>query len=207
MADPITAGLGIVGMGSSILGGLTSAAGAEKAGAAQEMQNYYQAGLAKFNAQIALQNRDYALNQGEQQATIRGLAGGQTMGAIRAAEGSSGFDINTGSHADVQKGQQFANAQDLAQIRSNAAKTAYDYSVQSTQFDQQAKLYEMAGTDAAKAGQIKAEASIISTAGSVADKWTQGSQVGLLSGVGKSISSTISGLGGAGSNFSIGSLY
>lgn len=185
MAAPLAIGASLATIG----GGLLGAAGAEKGGTAQLEQNYYQAGVAKLNSSIALQNADYALNQGEQQAEIRGLQGGQQLGQIIAAQSSSGLAIGQGSNEAVYKGEQKVIGMDTTQIRSNAAKTAYDYDVQSTQFEQQATLYEMAGTNAAAAGEIKAESSLIGAAGAVSSQWLQGSQVGLTNSVGSSIGS------------------
>ena len=187
----MAAPLGLVGLGSTIFGGILQAQGASAAGAAQEQQNYYQAGVAELNSQIAKQNRDFAFNQGEQQAQKFGLAAGERAGQIVASQASAGMDVNTGSNRSVQQSQHYVDLQDLTQIRSNAAKVAYDYDVQSVNFDKQAGLYKLAGTDAAKAGQTKAEASIVGTVGSVASKWTQGSQVGLFNDVG----STLGGFG------------
>jgi len=84
----------------------------------------------------------------------------------------------------------------MDRIRSNAAKTAYNFNVESVQDRNQAQLYTMAGANAAQAGQISAQASLISGAGSVASKWLQSQQSGTYSGGADFISSAISGLGG-----------
>lgn len=182
----MAAPLALVGLGSSIAGGLVQAQGQEKLGEANLIQNYYQSGIAQMNAQIAAQNADYALNAGEQQAMTRGIAGGQTLGQIIASQASSGLDVRSGSAAQVQASEKQAIGLDTAQIRTNAWKSAYDYNVQATNFEAQSQLYQMAGQNAAAAGQISAESSILGTVGSVATKWSQGSQVGLFgdSGIG-----------------------
>ena len=172
-------GVGTIGLGATLAGGLLSAFGAEKSGAAQQQMYNYQAAVAKINSQIDQQNREYALNYGEQQATIEGMKAGQQFGQIRAAEGASGIDVNTGSAADVQRSQRAVTAMDLTQIRSNAAKTAYDYNVKSVMDTNQASLDVMAGQNAKIAGGIKAASSILGTAGSVSSKWLQGQQAGL----------------------------
>jgi hypothetical protein len=182
----MAAPLGLIGLGSSIFGGILGAQGAEKAGEAQGMQNYYQAGIAQMNATIAKQNADYAMNVGEQQAEIHGMQGAQTLGHIIASQASSGLDVNTGTNRAVQTSQQFATALDTAQLRANAAKSSYDYTTQAANFTAQAGLYQMAGTNAIEAGQINAESSILGTVGSVASKWAQGSQVGLFNNFGSS---------------------
>lgn len=177
MADPLT--LSAIGIGGSLLGGLTGAAGAAQTAAAQQQMYNYQAGLAQINAQIALQNADYARQQGEQQAQQYGMQAGQRMGQIITSQASSGLDINTGSNKLVQQSQQLVTGLDLDQIRSNAAKTAYDYDTQSVQYQDQAQLYRMGGANAAAAGAINITSSILGTAASVSTKWLQGQQYGL----------------------------
>jgi hypothetical protein len=170
---------GLIGIGSTVLGGLTSASGAEKMGKAQLQQNIYQYGTAVLNSQIAKQNADWAINQGEVQARDYGMAGAQRIANITTAQAASGIDVNSGSAKDVQVGQKQVINMDTDEIRSNAAKTAYNFDVQSMQFDRQGQLYLMAGSNAVQAAGINAESSIIGTAGSVASKWSQGSQSGL----------------------------
>lgn len=177
MADPVT--LATVSMGASAAGGLTSAFGGYESGQAASQMYGYQSAVAQLNSKIALQNRDYALATGEQQAQSYGTGAAQRFGAIRAAQGASGVDVGSGSSLDVQAGQRRATAIDLNTIRTNAARVAYGYEVQSTQDKAQSQLYDMASSDAAKAGGIKALGSLISGAGSVSDKWLQMGQYGL----------------------------
>jgi hypothetical protein len=68
---------------------------------------------------------------------------------------------------------------DLTQIRSNAAKTAYDFSTKATMDLNQATLDTMAGANARTAGDINAASSILGTVGSVSSKWLQGKQMGM----------------------------
>jgi hypothetical protein len=179
MAAPINAAVGGIGLISTIFGGVTQAQGAQQQAQAQQGMYNYQAGVARFNAAIALQNADYARQQGERQAEIYGLKAGQELGGIRAAQSATGLDINTGSAVKVLASQRKVANMDMAQIRANAAKTAYDFDVTSMGFEQQANLYKMAGANAAAAGQINVESSILGTVGSVSSKWLQASQMGL----------------------------
>lgn len=190
----MAAPLALVGTAATIAGGVIGAQGAEKQGEANLIQNYYQSGVAQLNAQIAKQNADYVENVGEQQAQTEGMAGAQQLGQIVTAEASSGTDVNTGSNKEVVAGQKEVIGLNTAQIRANTAKSAYDYNVQASNFEAQSQLYQMAGTNAAEAGQITAESSILGTVGSVASKWTQGSQVGMLGPVGTTAGNIFSGI-------------
>ena len=68
---------------------------------------------------------------------------------------------------------------DLNQIRSNAAKTAYDFRVTAATDEAQAGAYKAAGNNEMLAGVIGGVSSVLGTAGSVASKWSQAQQVGL----------------------------
>jgi hypothetical protein len=177
MADPVT--LGMMSLASTAIGGGISAFGAEKSGQAQQQMYNYQAGVARINYQIDQQNKEYAFNQGEAEATRYGLKSAQQLGQIRAAQGASGLDVNSGSNADVQASQRKVAQMDMTTIRSNAAKTAYDFDVKSTMDLNQATMDVMAGQNAKTAGDIKAMSSLVGSAGSVSDKWLKGNQSGM----------------------------
>lgn len=171
--------IGMVGVGSSLAGGLLSAFGSEKSGEAQQQMYNYQAQVARINANIDKQNAEYALNQGEQESVIYGERGAQQRGAIVAAQGASNIAIGSGSNAQVVRSQDLLTRMDLTQIRSNAAKTAFDYTTKATFDTNQANLDVMAGENAKEAGDIGAFSSILGAAGSVSSKWMQGKSMGM----------------------------
>ena len=174
-----TSTLGYEGLGLTLLGGLTSAFGAfQTAGAQREMYDY-QAGVANLNAQIARQNAEYARTVGELQATRYGMGAAQRMGQIKVAQSASGLDISSGSARQVQESQARLTRMDLTTIRSDAARTAYNYETQGVQFGAQAQLDTLAGKNAMAAGMINAAGSIIGTAASVDSAWLRGTQLGL----------------------------
>jgi len=194
MADPVTLGTmavsaigssgaasaaGAVGMGSSILGSLFKGIGAVQSGEAQSGQMKYQAGIALLNSQIMSQNSEYALNTGEQTAMRYGMKSGQQQGAIVAAQASSGVDVNSGSNKQVQESAKHVAQMDMTQIRADAAKTAYDYRVQSNNYRLQAGLYMMGAQNAEAAIPINVASSLVGGAESVSSKWMQGKSMGL----------------------------
>ena len=195
MANPVTAGASLVGLGSTIFGALTQATGAATAGQAQEQTNKFLGTQAFYNSQVAEQNSALAREHGEAEAQKYGIGARERMGQIKASQASSGLDVNSGSAIQVQKSQQLVSDMDLDQIRANAAKTAYNFDVEAVQDKNQGQLYFMSGSNAAKAGAINATSSIISGAGSVASKWLQASQGGTFAGVGGALNSAFSGLG------------
>lgn len=177
MADPVT--LTAISVGSTVLGGLTSAFGSAKAGGANASMYEYQSGVAKVNQQIAVQNRDYTRTVGEVEAGIEGLKQRQIIGGIKAAKGASGFAVNSGTNVDVVESQEATGAYDQAVIRSNAARRAYGYDVEAKKDEAQAGMYGRAASNAREAGTIGAIGSLLGTAGSVAGKWLDASRLGV----------------------------
>lgn len=171
--------VGSVGLGASLAGGLMSAFGAYSSGQSQKQMYDYQSQVATLNAQIDKQNSEYASNQGEIQATQYGEKAAQQRGQIIVQQGASGIQVGTGSSADVVASQKKVTDLDLTQIRSNAAKTAFDFTTKAAADTNQATLDTMAGANAAKAGEIGAASSILGTVGSVSSKWLQGNTAGL----------------------------
>ena len=133
MAEPTTLMAG-AGIGTSVLGSLFGASGASASGAASSQMSQYQAGVALLNAKIAKQNADYAIMEGEQSAMKYGLGARQRKGEIVAAQSASGLDVTSGSARDVQISQDTVTRIDMDQIRRNAAKAAYDYSIEAVKY-------------------------------------------------------------------------
>jgi hypothetical protein len=106
------------------------------------------------------------------------------MGLIKATQGSSGTDVNSGSATQVQASQRTVAGIDNAQIRSNAARTAYNYSTQAT-------AYDNAAENVKSSEGINLASSILGTTASVSSKWLQGQQMGLWGKVDQTTYSTI----------------
>jgi hypothetical protein len=158
---------------------MLSAFGAKKEGEATQQMYNYRAGVAKINADIDRQNAAWARDKGEKEATQYGMKAAQQRGAIRAAQGASGIDIHSGSAKEVQRSQEMIKDIDLATIRSNAAKVAYDYDTKAVMDENQASLDTMTGQYAKQAGEIKAASSILGTVSTVSSRWQQGRSTGL----------------------------
>ena len=96
------------------------AAGAEEVGGAEQTQANYQAQVAKVNAQIAGENATYAMAAGQEEAGIVGLQGAGQVGEIKAAQGASNIDVNTGSAEKVQESARAQNELSSEDILNNA---------------------------------------------------------------------------------------
>lgn len=184
MADPVTATIGGIGMVAGAAGSLISGVGAVQSADARARMDQYQAGVAARNAQIALQNSEYASQKGEQDAQKYGMGAAQRQGQIVAAQGSSGLDVNSGSAKEVQDSQRFVTNMDLTQIRSNAAKVAYDYRNESINQTNKATMYLAGAADEERGAEISATSSILGAASSVSSRWLQASNLGMFGGGG-----------------------
>jgi hypothetical protein len=165
-------------MGMNAAGGILGAIGAKQAASAQASAYNYQAAVAQSNAQIMRRNAMTELGVGEEKAAIAGTKGAQISGAIRAGQGASGVQVDSGSSADVQAGQARANRIDQDITRENAGRRADEYFTQEVGYKSQAELDKMGATEAESAGNIKALGSLIGAGTSVADKWMQWSKLG-----------------------------
>jgi hypothetical protein len=133
--------------------------------------------MARRNAQINLQNSDYALTAGDLNAERSGLTTGFTIGKQRVAQAANGFDVNTGSDAAVQDSTRDIGVIDQNTIRTDAGRQALSFRNVAAGETAEASQDEIAAANARKAGGINALATLIGTAGSVASKWTQASKV------------------------------
>jgi hypothetical protein len=171
--------LGEAGIGSTLLGGITSAVSGFVQGEDQQQMYNYQAGVARLNSQISQQNATYATQVGDIQAEQAGLQGAQRMGKIKSAQGASGLDVNSGSNKQVQTSQAQITSTDQTAIRSNAARTAYNYENMAVGFGAQANADTIAGQNARSAGLLNAGSSLLSSASSVSSQWLRGQSLGM----------------------------
>ncbi len=138
------------------------------------------ADAAKFQAQVSANDAIIKQQQsqttaaaGEQQATTQALKTRATVGAIRAFQGSSGLDINSGSAVDVRSSQAMLGMQDQLTIRSNAAREAYGYQVGAVSNTAQSELLRKQAAGQGTAGLIGAAGSLLSGASSVGNNYAK----------------------------------
>jgi hypothetical protein len=170
-------------------------------------KNKYQAAVADMNKEISEGNAAYALQVGEVDADQAGMKAHAELGEMTAAQGASGLNVNVGSAVKVRSSMIEVGNYNQDIIRASAAKKAYGYRVEATQFGAQADVYRytaqenesqatasLQGAEIAKKGlglqqqamsnvgtaeAINIMGSIVGGAGSVADKWNSGKPTGL----------------------------
>lgn len=234
MADPGT--MALVGMGTNVAGNLLGIGKAKASADATRLniqgqmmkamgeafgmevqaqqytyeanKNKYQAAVAKMNEEISEGNAHYSLEEGEVEAQQAGMKSRAELGEMIASQGASGIDVHVGSAAQVR--ESMIDIGDYTQriIRSSAAKKAYGYEIEATQYKAQGDIYRYTATQneaqaaeslkganmirstatsqasagmdlAGKAEGINIMGSLVGAAGSVADKWTSATSSGL----------------------------
>jgi hypothetical protein len=132
---------------------------------AQKAAANYQAEVATGNQQIATQNANYAAAEGEEQAAQKQQQTRAQEGAILAGQASSGVDVNSPTATGVRASQAELGALDAQTIRANAARQAYGYTTQATNFGNEAQAETATGENAMTGGEIGAAGSLLSGAG------------------------------------------
>jgi len=157
VAASTTPWLAYAGIGASLLSGGIQMAGQAQSAAAQRA-------AAQYNAQIAANNAQAAMDQGrfaEQQQRMKNAA---LLSQQKANLAANGVEIDSGSALDVQSSSAQMGELDALTIRYNAQNKANNYL-------SQAGLSQMTADAAETAGTIGVASSMLGTASSVSDKW------------------------------------
>jgi len=169
MADPIS----MVALGATVAGGAVTAFGKMQEGQAS-------AEMYKYKAAVAAQNAMYEQAAGDVAAQRSGMKTRFEIGQTRATQGASNLDVFRGSAPEVRDSMHDVGLQEQGITRANFLRKAYGE-------QEEAKLDVFAGKEARTAGEIGAAGSLLSTAGSVSDKWLQGRSIGLFGGSGTKV--------------------
>tara|TARA_R110000868_G_scaffold411706_1_gene707819 strand:- start:40201 stop:40797 length:597 start_codon:yes stop_codon:yes gene_type:complete len=136
------------------------------------------AAQARYQAQVAEQNRELmrrqeadALQRGQVAEENRRRVTAQQIGQQRAALAGQGTDF-TGSETDILGDTAAAGELDARTIRANAAREAYGYQVQGLGYGNTAALESArAANSTYSPNYLGAGASLLSGASTLADKW------------------------------------
>lgn len=166
-AAPLALAAGVIGAG-------VSTAGALEGGAATANAASYRAQVARNNEQIAIQNATYAEQAGQAKATVQGQKGAQVAGKLKAGQGASGVDVNSGSNVAVRAAQREASKLDTETVLNNSELEAYGYRTRATSEEAQAGLEDLTAKQAPIGAEIGAAGSLLSSASSLGFKWSTG---------------------------------
>lgn len=144
----------------------------QKANAIAQQQQYdYQAQVNKNNAQIAEWQAQDAVDRGAVKEKQHRIKVAQLKGRQRSVLAASGLEVDDGSALDVLGDTAELGELDALTIRSNAEREAYDYKVSAMSQNAQANINRVSGQNALTAGNYAAMSSLLTGAGSVANKW------------------------------------
>ena len=139
-------------------------------GYAAKQQGDFSAGVGRYNARVKENQATQTENLGVQQENVQREKVAQAVSRQRAAIASKGFDVNTGTAADIQESTKILGEADALRDKTN-------YLNQAEVLNQQAALSLAEGYAKQKAGHNAFKTSILSAAGTailgagVADKW------------------------------------
>lgn len=127
-------GLEVLALGATLASSGVGAMGAMQSAGAASANAKYQAQVAQNNAITARQNAEASMMAGQHNAAREAAEGAERMGRIRAIQGASGIDVNSGSFRDVQDSQ-------AIMTRIGEMNQAWRGEVQATNFRNQSNSY------------------------------------------------------------------
>lgn len=169
MCEPAT--LAAVSIGTSILGAGMTAYGQMEQGKAAAAQSRYQAAVQRNNQIINERQADDAVQRGRIAEQQQRLQTAQVASRQRASLAANGLDLNSGSAVDILSDTAMLGELDALTVRSNAEREAWGYRVQGSNAAASAGLLDAQASSAKRAGMMGAGASLLTGAGSVANKW------------------------------------
>lgn len=157
--------LAYVGAAAAVAGTATTVYGSVQQASAAQASAKYQSEVAASNQETALKNASFAAASGEEKAAIQEQKTRAQLGEILTTQGSSGVDINSPTAKAVRTSQTEIGGLDAQTIRSNAAREAYGYQTQSTNFENAAAADIAEGDNAETSGYINAGTGLLKGAG------------------------------------------
>jgi hypothetical protein len=127
---------GALAAGSAVMSGVSSGMQAN----AQQQAQQYQAQVASNNAKLAGEQASSTVQAGQAAAMQSGLQAAQVLGEQKAALAANGVNLGSGSAIDLQATTHYLNAQDISNITNNAARQAWGYNVDSSNYAAQSGL-------------------------------------------------------------------
>lgn len=176
-APAIGAVLSLVGTVASTAVGMM---GAQQQAKAQAQAAQYQAQIARNNAIMMQNNAQYERQRGQVEAQNQDMKSRAQIGAIEAAQGASGFDLDTSRSLVSTRSSAHELARlDTLTVANNAERRAGDFDVAATNQTAQAGMYTMQASQAKQAGQLGMLTSLVSGATSFGSKFADFSKAGV----------------------------
>lgn len=152
--------------GMQVIGALTQ--GEANKGAAE-----YNASVAAANAQIAKNKAAMAGAAGTAQVEQAQLQSRAKIGGLVASQAAAGINVNSGSALDVRSSARELGQLNAITVRSNAARQAYGYNVESASETGQQGLYKSEADNAMPAAYLNAGGTVLGGVGSAASNYSK----------------------------------
>ncbi len=186
MVAPVLTGMGVSAATAATISTVATVAstalsfvGALSSANAQSQAAKYQAAVARNNSIIAEQNAQAERQKGIVDEQTARMKTAQMIGSEKAAMGANGLAIEKGTNLDVQSSAAELGELNALTIRDNAARKAYGYETQSTNFQAEAGLQDQTAKNATTAGWLNAGTDLVAGASSVSNKWAIYKQAGI----------------------------
>lgn len=134
MCNPAMLSLGAQGAGAGL-----SAVGAYGSAASQKSGLRYEAQVAGLNAGLAERQAQIALEQGQYQVDQLRRATAGLKGSQTATMAARGLDLTSGTPAEILAGTDFMGEIDVQQAQINAVREAWGYRTQKTNLENEAR--------------------------------------------------------------------
>jgi hypothetical protein len=169
-------------LAAQAVSGLVSAFGSFQKGMAESNADKFAAQQAQNNSKLATENAAIATQAGSEQAAQSSLRTRAQVGEIRAQQGASGIEVNSGSAIDTQISERMLGKLDAETVRSNATKEAFGYVTQAQDFKNEANQDLAAAKNAKMQGILGAAGGVLGAAGSAASSYSSYQAAGSLGG-------------------------
>ena len=161
-----------MGFSMTVLGAAASAGGAYASSTARKQAFNAQGQIDLNNAQVNEWQAQQAEAAGADQERTSRLHTAQVVGAQRSAMAANGIDLGSGSATEVTASTQVVGEHDALTIRDNASRAAWGARTQA-QYNRDTASAAFNAADSINPV-LSAGASLLTSAGPVAQSWTSG---------------------------------
>ena len=161
----IIGGVAVAGVAAGVAGTALGAYGAYRQGQAQAAAYSYQAKVAEQNRQIALNNAAMERQTGLEEARRQRIATLQEIGKQEVSLAANGIDVGYGTSLDIIEDTSMLGELDALTIEYNSEKRARNYEIEANNFQNESNLAEFSARNAKAAGTIGAISGGLKTIG------------------------------------------
>lgn len=178
MCEPTTATLLYASLAATAASGVMQYQGARAQGKAQSNALRYEADVNKNNAAINDRMAADAIERGKEEERQHRIKIGQLSSKQQNALASNGVETNSGTALDILGDTAQIGELEALTIRSNAAREAYGYKVNSNNLLNSAQNNMTAARNTRSTANFSAMTTAISSAGSVSGDWYRYKKLG-----------------------------